>query len=146
MTKDDYLRRFRPDPRVLPGDAILTSADLEGLCKPDEELRRHIEEERRHIEEGRATVNAVSPIPHDWHRKGINACQVLYARLIAGIIPPDEIEATKRVILNLIEVGGWPGHLHDLKLIRLAIQGCGFVPGKPLKFSREQDHAARETA
>jgi hypothetical protein len=132
-------------PPVMPGDAInLTSADLEGLDKPNEEFRQLVEEQRREIEEGRATVNAMSPMP-DWHRKGITACQVLFARLLAGLIPPDEIEATKRVIVNLIAVGGWRGHLHDLKLIRLAVRGCGFVPGRPLKFkhndARERNDA-----
>jgi hypothetical protein len=126
------MKRFDPGP-VLPGDAILTSADLYALCEePTEELQRQIEEGR--------TMNA--PMPHDWQRRGVNAARLLYARLIAGLLSPDEIEATDRVIKGLIEGGGWPLYRYDIQLIRYTIRGCGFEPGRPLKFkTREQDHA-----
>jgi hypothetical protein len=109
--------------------------ELEGLDKTDEELRREI---------GRARMNALTAMPHDdWQRKGVNACQLMYARLIAGQIPPEERKDTERLILGLIECGGWPLYQHDIRVIRLAIIGTGNAPGRPLRYSREQDHAER---
>jgi hypothetical protein len=143
--KDDILGRFRPAPGVLPADAVLTADDLRSLCDaPSAELQRQIDEAREAIK-----MNAMSPVP-DWHRRGINACQLLYARLIADLLLPEEKDRAERAILNLIEAGGWPMHQYDIKLIRLAIIGCGFFPNRPLKFKHKvpgQDNAsARSTA
>jgi hypothetical protein len=135
---EQILAGFRPDPRVLPGDAILTAADLEGLSKASND------ELRCQIEEGRTGMNAMTAMPHDdWQRKGVNACQLMFARLLAGIVPEDEIEATERLISGMIDCGGWPFHVYDRKLIKLAIVGCGFSPDRPLKFGRGQDCAER---
>jgi hypothetical protein len=137
MSENDRRRMFSPGPVI--GDAInLTAADLEGLDVPDLELRRYIEE---------AAMNAM---PRNWEDKAICAGRLLYARLIAGIIPPEEKELTERVLLRLIECGGWTSYKAEIKIIRLVIRGCGFMPGYPLKFkhdAREQDYAsARSTA
>jgi hypothetical protein len=91
-------------------------------------------------------MNAVSPMPHDWFQRGTNAVRLLYARLIAGLLSPDEIEETERVIKNLIEAGGWPNYEYDIRLIRYTIRGCGFEPGRPLRYSRGQDNAARASS
>jgi hypothetical protein len=132
---EDLLLGFRPEPGVLPGDAILTAADLEKLSEaPNEELQTQIEQAR-----ARAMVNAM---PHRWEERGINAAQLLYARLIAGLIEPEEKQETERIILGLISVGGWPRYEQDIRLIRLTIRGCGFEPGRPLKFKDPRECAS----
>jgi hypothetical protein len=131
-------KMFDPGP-VLPGDAILTAEDLRGLCEaPNEELQRQ-------IEEGRTAMNAMT-MPRDWERRGANACQLLYARLIAGILPPEEKEDIERLLMGMIECGGWPLYKYDIKLIRLAIIGCGFAPGRPLRFNAREQTDARASS
>jgi hypothetical protein len=131
MSKDDYLRRFRPDPLVMPGDAInLTSADLEGLDKPNEELLRE-------VERGPMMDNP------DWYAKGVCAGRMLYARLLAGLIPQEDVKKTEQTVMRLIDAGGWPFAAYDIKIIRLTIRGCGFMPGHPLKQDARERNDAR---
>jgi hypothetical protein len=65
--------------------------------------------------------------------RAISAARLLYARLLAGLIPPEEIEVSERALEGVIDAGGWPWWKSDIKCIRLAIRGCGFQPGFPLK-------------
>jgi hypothetical protein len=119
------------DPRPVLGDQLLDGPDdLKGLDKTDEELRREI---------GRAAMNA----PVDWYRRGTNAARLLYARLISGLIPPDERQQTEQAIKNLIACGGWVNFKYDIQLIKYTVRGIGAEPGRPLRYSREQDHAER---
>jgi hypothetical protein len=118
---------------IVVGDQLLTWEDLDALdqCSTDELLIL--------AEGGGGAVTL------NWQdrEKAISAARLLYARLLAGLIPPEEIAKTERVLTRLIDAGGWPWYKNDLKCIRLAIRGCGFMPGHPLK---DQPAQSREQA
>ena len=109
---------------VVVGDRLLTWEDLDALdqCSTDELLRL--------AEEGGGGAMTLN---REDREKAISAARLLYARLLAGLIPLEEIAKTERVLTGLIDAGGWPWYKNDLKCIRLAIRGCGFMPGYPLK-------------
>ena len=75
----------------------------------------------------------MTPLRREDRENAISAARLLYARLLAGLIPLEEIAKTERALTRLIDAGGWPWYKNDLKCIRLAIRGCGFMPGYPLK-------------
>lgn len=64
--------------------------------------------------------------------RAINAARLLYARLLAGLIPAEDTDDIETEIARFIDLGGWPWYKNDLKVIRLAIRGCGLMPGLPL--------------
>jgi hypothetical protein len=129
----DEMRRTGPlDPPQYIGERLMTWEDLEALgeCSTEKLLR---------LAEGGAMKQPLNR--EEVTARAINAARLLYARLLAGLIPPEDIHETERVIIRLIDDGLWPWYKNDFKCIWLAIRGCGFQPGYPLKDqapSREQ--------
>jgi hypothetical protein len=105
--------RETPEP---VGSRILTGDDLNALCEcPNEELRQQLG--------GGAMVI---------RERTINAARLLYARLLAGLIPAEHVDDLESELVRVIDSGLWPWHKSDIKCIRLAIRGCGLMPGHPL--------------
>jgi hypothetical protein len=106
--------RETPEP---VGSRILTGDDLNALCEcPNEDLRQQL-------------GGAMRPVIRE---RTINAARLLYARLLAGLIPPEDVDDIEDELERVIDAGLWPWWKSDLRCIRLAIRGCGFMPGHPL--------------
>ena len=123
----------KPTDLPVVGAQLLTLEDLDTLdqCPTDELLR---------LAKRGGAMQSTS-LSREEANRAISAARLLYARLLAGLIPPDEIAETERVLLRLIDVGGWPWYKSDLKCIRIAIRGCGFMPGYPLKATQPKEQA-----
>jgi hypothetical protein len=101
------------------GSRILTADDLNTLCEyPNETLRQAL-----------PSGGAMKPVNRE---KVICAARLLYAKLLAGLIPPQDVDDIECELTRVIDSGLWPWYKSDLKCIRLAIRGCGFAPGHPL--------------
>jgi hypothetical protein len=101
------------------GRRILTADDLNALCEyPNETLRQQLPQ-----------GGAMKPVNQE---RIINAARLLYARLLAGLIPPEDIDDIESELTRVIDAGLWPWYKNDLRCIKLAIRGCGFMPGHPL--------------
>jgi hypothetical protein len=113
------------------GDQLLTVEDLGTLDQcPTDELCRNVE--------GGAMQ---STLTREQANKAISSARILYARLLAGLIPPDEMYETERALVGLINAGGWPWYKSDLRCIWLAIRGTGNMPGYPLKEAQRNEEA-----
>jgi hypothetical protein len=108
--------REAPEP---VGSRIVTADDLNSLCEcPSEELRQQL-----------AEGGVMKPVNRE---KVICAARLLYARLLAGLVPPQDVDEIESELVHVIDSGLWPWYKNDLACIRLAIRGCGLMPGHPL--------------
>jgi hypothetical protein len=120
-----------PGPPV--GDQLLTAEDLDTLDQldqcPTDELCQLADEPG-----GEIVVNTLPAQP----------CRLLYARLLAELVAPEDQCEVKRVLVSAVEDGRWPTWKYDMKIIRLALLGCGFVPGRPLSERARETFAESE--
>ncbi len=123
------------DPPSYIGERLMTYEDIEALSeRPTDELCNKL---------GGKAVPLKGPFTPG---QKISLCQILYARLLAGIIPPEDRYEANRVLTWAIDEGIWLTWKWDVETIRLAIRGCGFMPGHPLALKEhprtEADNAA----
>jgi hypothetical protein len=118
------------DPPQYIGERLMTWEDLDALdgCSTDELCRKVADDEPV----GETIVKPAQPL------------RLLFARLLAEQVAPEDQWEVKRILVTAIEGGRWPTWQYDFKIIRLALRGCGFVPGYPLTDRAKETFAESE--
>jgi hypothetical protein len=117
------------------------NTQAERRANPTDELCRKLADETGHEPGGETVVELTPPFSAE---KKLCALRLLFARLLAEQVAPEDQREVERVLVTAIDAGRWPSWQYDLRIIRLALRGCGFVPGYPLTDRAKETFAESE--